>query len=66
MTQWQKIISDLKGKGLTQKHIATNIGCSQNYISNLEHGVCGKRISYDLGKNLEKLWNEHHSAQTTV
>ena len=62
MNQWQKMISDLKKQGLTQAMIATEIGCSQNYVSDLERGTCGKRLSYALGKNLETLWNEHKSA----
>lgn len=61
MNQWQKLISDLKEVGLTQTLIAAKIGCSQNYISNLERGLCGKRLSYDLGKKLEELWKEHCS-----
>ena len=51
MNQWQKMISELREKGLTQTFIATEIGCSQNYVSDLERGLCGKRLSYDLGKN---------------
>jgi transcriptional regulator with XRE-family HTH domain len=63
MNQWQKMISDLKEQGLTQANIASEIGCSQNYVSDLERGVCGKRLSYALAKNLETLWNQHK--QTT-
>ncbi|MDV8154560.1 helix-turn-helix domain-containing protein [Acinetobacter bereziniae] len=59
MNQWQKMICDLKAQGLTQAKIATEIGCSQNYVSDLERGACGKRLSYDLGRNLEALWNQH-------
>jgi len=56
MNQWQKMIIDLKEQGLTQTQIATEIKCSQNYVSNLENGLCGKRLGYEKGKNLEKLW----------
>lgn len=49
MNQWQKMISELREKGLTQTFIAAEIGCSQNYVSDLERGLCGKRLSYDLG-----------------
>lgn len=59
MNQWQKMIIDLKEKGLTQTQIATGIECSQNYVSNLENGLCGKRLGYEKGKNLEKLWKKH-------
>jgi len=48
MSQWQKMIIDLKEQGLTQTQIATEINCSQNYVSNLENGLCGKRMGYDL------------------
>ena len=61
MNQWQAKIADLKEKGLTQNQIADVMGCSQNYVSNLENGLCGKRLGYDKGKNLEKLWAEHCS-----
>lgn len=56
MNQWQQMISELREKGLTQTYIASQIGCSQNYVSDLERGLCGKRLSYDLGKKLEMLW----------
>ena len=61
MNQWQSMIVDLKEKGLTQTQIASEIKCSQNYVSNLENGLCGKRIGYDLGKSLERLWKKHCS-----
>lgn len=61
MNQWQKKITDLKEQGLTQTQIANEINCSQNYVSNLENGICGKRLGYEMGKNLEKLWAKHCS-----
>lgn len=61
MNQWQRMISELREKGLTQTNIASQIGCSQNYVSDLERGLCGKRLSYDLGRKLEKLWKKHCS-----
>ena len=63
MNQWQKMITDLKQKGLTQTQIADEIKCSQNYVSNLENGLCGKRLGYDKGKNLERLWSHHFPSQ---
>lgn len=63
MNQWQKMIIDLKEQGLTQTQIATEINCSQNYVSNLENGLCGKRLGYEKGKNLEKLWQAHCAPQ---
>jgi hypothetical protein len=41
-------------------------GCSQNYVSDLERGLCGKRLSYELGKKLEILWKENCSTQLTA
>lgn len=38
MNQWPNMISDLREKGLTQTQIGTEIGCSQNYVSDLERG----------------------------
>ena len=66
MNQWQKMISELREKGLTQTYIATEIGCSQNYVSDSERGLCGKRLSYELGKKLEILWKENCSTQLTA
>jgi len=59
MNQWQKIITDLRKQGLTQTQIANEINCSQNYVSDLERGVCGKRLSYELGNKLEALWKKN-------
>ena len=59
MNQWQIMITDLKNQGLTQTQIDAEVKCSQNYVSNLENGLCGKRIGYDLGKRLERLWKKH-------
>ena len=61
MNQWQSKIIDLKEKGLTQSQIATEMDCSQNYVSNLENGICGKRLGYEKGKKLENLWVKHCS-----
>jgi transcriptional regulator with XRE-family HTH domain len=59
MNQWQMKIINLKEKGLTQLQIATAMDCSQNYVSDLENGKCGKRLGYDKGNKLERLWVEH-------
>ncbi|MCH7394214.1 helix-turn-helix domain-containing protein [Acinetobacter dispersus] len=59
MNVWQKKVVDLRGKGLTQTEIAAVMGCSQNYVSDIERGVCGKRLSYTYGSKLEGLWKEH-------
>lgn len=61
MNQWQSKIVDLKEKGLTQTQIATEMNCSQNYVSDLENGKCGKRLGYEKGKNLETLWVKYCS-----
>lgn len=63
MNQWQVMISDLRKQGLTQTKIATEINCSQNYVSDLERGICGKRLSYELGRRLETLWQKHCPTQ---
>lgn len=59
MSQWQNMISQLRIQGLTQVQIGKEIGCSQNYVSDLERGVCGKRLSHEIAKNLQKLWKKH-------
>lgn len=59
MNQWQIMISELRTQGLTQAQIGEEMGCSQNYVSNLEHGVCGKRLSHELAIKLQKLWKKH-------
>ena len=61
MNQWQKMIVDLKEKGLTQTQIANGMGCSQNYVSNLENGLSGKRLGYEKGESLKKLWVDNCS-----
>lgn len=63
MNKWQTIILQLREKGLTQTQIANEIGCSQNYISNLENGLCGKRLSHDFGQKLELLQKKHCSSK---
>lgn len=35
---WNSLISDLEGAGLTQKEVAKKAGCSQPYISQLKGG----------------------------
>lgn len=66
MNQWQKMIVDLKEKGLTQTQIANGMGCSQNYVSNLENGLCGKRLGYEKGESLKKLWVDNCSTLQVV
>lgn len=63
MNRWQIIILQLREKGLTQTQIASEIGCSQNYISNLENGLCGKRLSHDFGQKLEALKKKYFDSQ---
>lgn len=66
MNQWQFMISELRSKGVTQTEIAKQMGCSQNYVSNLEKGLCGKRLSYEFGKKLSKLWKKHCNSKLTA
>lgn len=58
MNQWQNMISQLRKNGLTQVQIGKEIGCSQNYVSDLERGVCGKRLSHEIATNLQRLWKK--------
>ncbi len=58
MTHWSQLIQDLQDKtkgNMTQKEIAEVVLCSQNYISDLKTGKKGKRVSYEIAKNLEQL-----------
>lgn len=64
MNHWQAKIIDLKEKGLTQSQIAIAMDCSQNYVSDLENGKCGKRLGYEKGEKLEKLWVKHCSPES--
>ncbi len=66
MNPWQKKVIELKEKGLTQTEIATEMGCSQNYVSDIERGVCGKRLSYIYGSKLDGLWKKHCSPTTNA
>ncbi|MDO7535039.1 helix-turn-helix transcriptional regulator [Acinetobacter pittii] len=66
MNQWQIMISELRTKGLTQVQIGKEIGCSQNYVSDLERGVCGKRLSHVIATNLQKLWRKHCKSKSVV
>lgn len=59
MNKWQNMISQLRAQGLTQVQIGKEIGCSQNYVSDLERGVCGKRLSHVIATKLQRLWKKH-------
>lgn len=52
MNKWQSIVNDLREEGLTQQQIADAVPCSQNYISNISKGICGKRPSHDIAQGL--------------
>ena len=65
MNQWQQMVLDLREKDFTQTYIASVMGCSQNYVSDLERGVCGKRLSYAYGEKLKQLWKKHCSRKQT-
>jgi Predicted transcriptional regulator with C-terminal CBS domains len=52
---WKTIIQDLKDRGLTQEEIASRVGCSQNYVSDLYNGKRGQALSYSLGQRLVTL-----------
>lgn len=53
MENWQEIITDIKHfSGMTQPQIAAEINCAQSYISDLETGKKGKRLSHNIAKGL--------------
>lgn len=65
MTYWSQLIKDLQDKdkgNMTQKEIALEAFCSQNYISDLKTGKKGKRISHEIAKNLERLHQQINAA----
>lgn len=55
MNKWQSIVNELRQFGMTQQEIADSVPCSQNYISDISRGVCGKRPSHDIAAGLLKL-----------
>lgn len=50
------MIERLKKKGLSQNQIATGIGYSSQYVSDIATGVRGKRPSYELVKAMTKFY----------
>jgi transcriptional regulator with XRE-family HTH domain len=53
-------ISQLRQKGLSQKVIGQEIGCSQPTVCQMEAGLCGtKRPSFALVSNLQALAARH-------
>ena len=54
MDDWTAIIRELKGHGLSQKHIASVCGCGQTTISDLAKGQT-KDPSYSVGESLKRL-----------
>lgn len=55
---WQRVINDLEASGLTQVEIGQLSGCSQSQVSDLKTGRRGKRLGFDVGTNLNRLWKE--------
>lgn len=53
---WKQAIADLESTGLTQVEIGQAVGCSQSQVSDLKTGRRGKRLNYDVGLKLQKLW----------
>jgi predicted transcriptional regulator len=62
---WQKIISDLSGFGVTQKDMAAHCGCGQSTISEIGRGVI-KNPAYNIGKCLVDLYAEKVGAGETA
>ncbi|EIB6856894.1 transcriptional regulator [Acinetobacter pittii] len=52
MENWQVIIADIKQSGMTQPQIAAEVPCSQSYVSDLENGKRGQRISHKIASGL--------------
>lgn len=50
--KWSEIIKGIQSHGWTQAEIADEVGTSQGYISDLLSDRRGKRMGYQLGKNL--------------
>jgi len=56
----QKLVVELKGKGLSQAGIAAAIPCSQPTISDIENGRIGKsRPSFKIVDGLMRLARQH-------
>jgi hypothetical protein len=51
-TNWQDIIKRIEAQGKTQVDIAAEVGTSQGHISDLRTGRRGKRIGFEIGRNL--------------
>jgi transcriptional regulator with XRE-family HTH domain len=52
---WSDLIKEIQTHGLTQSEIASEVGTSQGHISDLLSDRRGKRMGYQLGKNLVSL-----------
>lgn len=52
---WQNIIKEIQGYGLTQSEIAAAVVTSQGHISDLSNGKHGGRVGYQLGQSLVAL-----------
>lgn len=63
---WQQVISDLEASGLTQVEIGQLSGCSQSQVSDLKTGRRGKRLGFDVGTSLSRLWKERCEAKETI
>lgn len=52
---WSELIKDIQTHGWTQAEIADEVGTSQGHISDLLTDRRGKRLGYQIGKNLVAL-----------
>lgn len=53
MENWREIIVEIRSlSGMTQPQIAAEVDCVQSYISDLETGKKGKRVSHTIAKNI--------------
>jgi predicted transcriptional regulator len=59
---WNALITELEGVGLTQKEIAEHVGCSQPYVSQLKSGA-RKSPEFDIGNAMVKLHRDRVEAR---
>ncbi|MTD34005.1 transcriptional regulator [Paludibacterium sp. dN 18-1] len=56
---WINVISSLKAAGLSLEEIAKEVDCSVSLLRALSRKARGKRLSYDVGRKLEYLYEKY-------
>jgi transcriptional regulator with XRE-family HTH domain len=55
---WKDKVKPLRQKlGLTQVELGALIGCTGTHVGDLEHGKRGKRLNYEIGSRLQRLYD---------